>query len=371
MIAFVKTDSLESPAVLHDLEVYLQSQDIKVHYTERHWKDIHFDGPFVYLRNPYVRVNRLGEIAKFHKSTPDFSYIRCHDGEVISVNNSSKNGCSFNLNVFSSYKEPDIEPLPILIGLYKRPIYAQLTLNSLLHSLHSPRQRLFIVASQPSKEMEDIVTKILDTSPIKVEAVKCDVNLAYSFANFGSKYFGLKRFIHFEEDGVLPENVSYHMPYWTNQFNYRSTTCDFLSLKVSKQNYTAEFYKSEMYHKGKIVDIPDKDLWHYTRPPRPDEIIPIGGVGCVIDSEKMYKNFNPPEFCTTDQRIIMASKRICIANVPVYHIGANQEMDYPEYFASKRVHKPFNLAQLQAGTDMRSGSKKIVDLGLDWCESVH
>jgi len=362
--AFIKTDLMEDPEILENLSNRLRGQGITPIHTEKEWKDILSKEPFLYFRNPYVRIDGEGDVAAFHAKSPDIPKLRTANGEIISISPLASGTCDFQLNKGTYYQRPDYDPLPILIGIHSRPLYSELTLNSLLYNLHDD-QKVYIVASQPDPKCKEIIEKALKASPVETHAVITEKNLFYAFSNFGAKYFNLKKFIHFEEDAILPENIEYHIPFWTRQFNYRSTTTDLLSLRVSGINYSSEFFKSPMYANGEILKIPDSSLWHYTRPDS-SKITPIGGMGMVIDCPTMYKNFLPPNFCTSDHILYNASSSICIANVSVYHLGANQEMDYQEYFQSKRTgHAPV-VERFQVGKDMRTGEEKRIDLAQDW-----
>lgn len=361
--AYIKTDLQENPEILENLSLRLKKEGIFPIHTERDWRDILSKDPFLYFRNPYIRFDGERSIAKFHAQNPEIPKLRTPDGEIISVNPTAMGKCDFTINKGTYLQRPTYEPLPILIGIHSRPLYSELTLNSLLYNL-SGEQKVYIVASQPDPKCREIIEEALKKSPVETHAVITKNNLYYSFANFGSKFFNLEKFIHFEEDAIIPENIEYHIPFWTRQFNYRSTTTDLLSLRISGINYSSEFYKSTMYSNSEILHIPDSDLWHYTKPRT--KIAPIGGMGMVIDSRKMYKNFNPPDFCTTDHILYHASSTICIANVSVYHLGANQEMDYHEYFKSKRTGHAPSVERFQVGKDMRTGEEKKIDLALDW-----
>lgn len=364
--AYIYADPVEDPLVIEDLCSRLRKQGITPYLTERSWKNIFSKEPFLYFRNPYIRFDSEPDILAFHFKNPEIPRLTAKNGEVISYNPTGSGSCNFRLNVGIYYHEPPHDPLPILVGIHSRPLYTQLTLNSLLHSLRHPKQQVYIVASQPDPECKQIIQNTLDTADVYVRAVISDNNLRYSFANFGSKFFNLPKFIHWEEDGILPENIEHYYPFWTCQFNYRSKTTDLLSLKVSNINYASEFYRSELYNNKKELQIPKDEKWFYTKADN-SKLIPIGGLGIVIDSDKMYKKFTAPDYCTHDHNIFHNSNNICIANVPVYHLGANQELDYRSYMDKKRSRQT-SLVRHQIGTDMHTGETKQIDLGIDWAD---
>ena len=95
-------------------------------------------------------------------------------------------------------------------------------------------------------------------------------------------------------------------------------------------------------------------------------IIPMGGMGMVIDSKKSYRDFQPPGYHTSDHNLYHNSSQTCLLNVPIYHVGANYQMDYPTY---KTGTSP-QVDRIQVGVDLRSGEEKIVDLGTNYSDSV-
>jgi len=362
--AYVKADPLEDPKIIEDLSSRLKQQNILPFYTERNYKEIPGKEPFLYFRNPYIRFENEITALTFHHNNPDIPKLRTKNHEIISYSPVARGNCDFVFNKKITIAKPNYDPLPILIGIHSRPLYVKLTLNSIFHSLTSPKQQVYIVASNPNKECMEIILQALEEAPVYTRAVYTKNNLRYAFANFGSKFYGLKKFIHFEEDVILPENIEYHLPSWTMQFAYRSETTDLLALRVSEINYASEFLKSTLYTNKKLLQIPSNEIWHYTKPDE-NRINPIGGLGIVIDSKKMYKNFKYPDYCTNDHTIYYKSKNMCVVNIPVYHLGANQEMDYLTYMKQKRS-KQEPLIKTQPGEDLLTGEKKNIDLSLDW-----
>jgi len=363
--AFVKTDPNENPEVIEQLKATLAEQGVSLRETSKRHEDIWIREPFLYFRNPYIRVEDAGAILDFHYNNAGIPQIKSSDQETISVHNEATGECDLFINRNTYVYKPSIEPLPVLVGFHNRDLYAELTLNSLLYNLRSGGQKLYIVLSQPTNHIREIALKALERTDIEVHAVESEKNLAYSFANFGSKFFKLDKFIHFEEDGILPEKLSYLIPAWTQQFAWRATTADYLSLRVSNINYTSEFFKSLMYQRGEFEILSD-DLWIYLKSTH--KMVPVGGLGCFIDCAKAYKDFKGPTWCSTDHAQITNSKNICIANVEVYHLGANQEMDYHHIFVEKRIGNIFNINHLQKGTDLRTKITKQIDLSKDWID---
>lgn len=360
--AYIKSDPHEDPEVLDSLISRLQIQGIEPVITDKDWKNIWNPDPFLFFRNAYIRFDREIIVAKFHAENRHIPYITTNNQELISVNPSASGSCYFKGKLISYYYEPKIEPLPVLVSANQRPMYFRLTINSILSNLNSPKQKLYIVASKPDPETKSIVEELLKSTKVQVEAVISKENLCYAFCNFGTKFFGLKKFIQFEDDGILPENTSFHIPFWTSQMNHRSTTANLLNFRTYEGNWRPNFYVSDFYYKNNLMKLPTTELWHYFRP-NGKEIIPIGGNGIVIDSERMYKNFQPPNYNMTDREFILSANAICMVNIPVYHIGANYMMDYPAYHKNKQNT---SVDRYQMGTDMRTGQIKEIDLGVDW-----
>ena len=366
-IAYVKTDPHEDPEILQNLSVRLQRQGIRVLFTEQPWNTIQSNKPFLYFRNPYVRFDNERAVIDYHLENPTTCYITTSDGELVSVGTvKPTENCSFVLRFGSYYHEPEIEPLPILIGAHRRPLYFQLALNSVLYNVQSARQRVYIVASQPDAQTKQIIESCLVKHP-HVEAVLTNTNLGYAFANFGSKFFDLPKFIHLEDDGILPGHLHYKIPFWTSQLHYRSGTADWVSHRVSDINYESRFYTSDLMYKMKQMEpIPKHLIWSYQKS-EPNVMLPVGGHGAVIDCQTMYRDFGPPNFCQTDHTLFQKTKLMCIVNIPIYHIGANQFMDYNEY--SWQKHNWGTPHQLQKGINMRTKQEKEIDLAIDWAEN--
>lgn len=356
-------DSLENPEVLADLRYRLDNHQISMFLTDKPWQKIFSPKPFLYFRNPYLRFDLERNILDFHLAHPHIPYICTSNKEIVSVSPISSGSNTFVLKNASYLVKPSIPPLPILIGTHCRPNYFRFTMNSLLNSVSADsEQKIYIVGSQPDVETSNIIEEIVN-SHSNVEAVICNKNLKYSFANFGSKFFGLANFIHFEDDGIIPDHIRHNVPYWTRQLAHRVTTSDVVAVRTFEGNWA-----SEMYSCGILNDKPlykfDDSLWHYLKKADAEKhTLPIGGLGFVINSEKMYRNFDTKKYATSDSAIIAESKSLCILNIPIYHIGANQKMDYKEYIY-KKIDVSVDREQL--GKNLRTGEERAVDLSADW-----
>jgi hypothetical protein len=353
--AYVKCDLREDAAAINDLRVRLNRQSILLHSTTKEWDQIQtFDSkPFLYFRNPYIRIENEYSLLEYHQGQK-FPYIKIYNddyvGNIISVKDSDPSNFSFNVKQSISFYEPPIEALPILLANYRRPTYLKLTLNSILHNLEQCKdQKIYIVSSDPDKD----TLEILENLPENVEIVVTENNVGRAITNFGSKFFNLEKFIHFETDGILSEATSYLLPYWTRQFNYRSTTADLVGFRVSNENKPAAHYPAFFDRKELVFS---NNTWNYFVP-KLDDLPPISGLGLVIDSNKMYQNFNKDFYYKNDWNLYFEAKLVCIANIPVYHLGNNQAMDY-----KKRDASPTDVARFQKGTNLRTGEEKIIDL---------
>ena len=360
--AYIRSDPHENPEVTESLYKRLTDQGIAPFFVEKEYREIIETKPFLYFRNSYLRLTQELDILKYHHDHPEIPYLIV-DHEIISINPSAKGQNPFRINNKSvSLFQPSIKPLPILLGTHQRPIYLKLTLNSLLYSIrHFPEQKIYIVLSQPDEETRLIVQDLVKNNP-KVEAVISDDNLKYAFANFGSKFYSLEKFIHHEDDGIIPQNLEYFIPFWTQQLHYRHSTAPLVTFRISESNWTTAFHKSDFLARSEKIQIPDKTLW-YCMKPALKTIVPMGGMGMVIDSRASYRDFKPPSYNSSDHDIYYQSSAVCLANIPIYHIGANYEVDYPAY-ALKKSNTTVN--PIQKGTDLRSGVVKTVDLTVDW-----
>jgi len=284
-------------------------------------------------------------------------------GSDLSVSPFSKGGYDYELNAGIYFYEPTDEPLPILVGTHRRPEYLKFTLNSILYSLQSRRQKVYVVLSGSDEETKQVVRNAIQHSPIHIEAVVSDNNLFYAWVNFIAKFFEVDKGVLFDEDVIVPENLKYYFPFWTSQFNYRLTTADIAALKISKENYTENTLK---WLSKPVIDIPDTTKWYYSKT-KTERPLPIGGMGMAITCDKHLRDFKAPQYGSSDSVFCGFSKNICIANVPLYHIGVNEIMDYPEYFKNKSyVYR--NIDRHQTGTNLITGETKIIDMQLDWAE---
>lgn len=360
--AYVNTDPLENPEVLLDLKSRLDARGVTMVMTDKPWQKIYHPGPFLYFRNAYLRFDNEGQILDFHIANSHIPFIQTINREIVSVSPFTQEINTFVIRAGTYYMRPSIEPLPILLGTHCRPTYLQLTLNSLFNSFQDDRQKVYLIASQPDDETLKIIEKTLSAHP-NTSAVLSPENLKYSFANFGSKFFNLESFIHFEDDGILPDHITYNLPFWTCQLAYRASTADIIAMRVFEGNWATEMYTCGMLNNKPLYKFEDH-LWHYFKKKEAERYtVPLGGLGFVIKSASMYKNFDPTTYASSDRIMFQESKSLCMVNMPVYHIGANQKMDYPGYNL-KKVN--VQVAQHQKGINMRTKEEKMIDLAVDW-----
>ena len=368
--AYVRADSLDDPAAFNDLKSRL-GNDISIILTDKPYNEIVASNPFLYFRNPYIRFDNELEIIKFHTENSNFPYLTSIDGEIISVSSFGGGLSNFIMGAKTSLFEPKIEPLPIIVGAHRRPLYLGLTLRSLLYNIQSKNQKIYIVLSDPDTQVINTVDEIIENSEIDIQVVASSNNLFYSWPNFGAKFFNLEKMILFDDDVILPGNLKYHVPYWTSQLNYRSSTADLVALRVSTDNYASGILEPRAalsrWASKPLVSIPKRNRWFYSKLDSDKEQLPIGGgMGMVIDSKKHLKNFAGPNYVSPDGHFCTHSRNICIANVTVYHIGSNEIMDFPAYSANKPNVR--NIDRHQEGTNLITKEIKSIDLKLDWTE---
>lgn len=368
--AYIRADSLDDPAAFDDLKSRL-GNDVSIVLTDKPYTDIVASDPFLYFRNPYIRFDNELEIIKFHVENSDFPYLISSDGEVISVSPFGEGLSNFIMRAKTRLFEPKIKPLPILIGSHRRPLYLGLTLRSLLYNIQSKNQKIYIVLSDPDTEIINTVSDIIKNSETDIQAVVSNNNLFYSWPNFGAKFFNLEKMILFDDDVILPENLKYHIPFWTSQFNYRSSTADLVAFKVSSDNYASGILEPRAallrWVSKPSVSIPKHIRWFYSKMEPDKEHLPIGGgMGMVIDGKRHLKNFADPQYISSDNHFCKQSRNICIANVTVYHIGSNEVMDFPSYNANKSNVK--NIDRYQEGINLITREIKSIDMKLDWVE---
>jgi len=359
--AFIKADTLENPYVINTLYKRLLNQGITPMLTDKKWQDIDNNGdPFLYYRNPYLRFDKEKEILQFHHNN-DFPFIQTQDEEIISVNPASKAVTEFNLNDRTYLHNPSIEPLPILLGTHQRPLYLELTLNSLIYNTkHIPDQKIYIVASAPDDKTKEIITRFMSDNE-NINTVLVEENIGYGLTNFGAKFYKLKKFIHFEDDGILPDSTCHLLPYWTKQLNYRTQTAGLVGFRISEQNRCAYLHTQREKHLEDYRDLSFTGaIWNYFTP-QPNDLPPISGLGLVIDSNTMYRDFKRIGTFQTDLNLYNNSDSVCIIDIPVYHLGANQKMDYG-------LKATPAIKQHYIGMDLKSRITQQIDLLRDWSE---
>lgn len=360
--AYVFSDPLENPEVLADLKSRLDAGGITMALTDKPWQEIYHPVPFLYFRTPYLRFEKESMVLDFHIKNAHIPFIQTANREIISISPFSTEVNPFVLNMSTYHLQPSIAPLPILLGTHCRATYLQLTINSLYNSISDPRQKIYIVASQPDEATLKIVKHTVNVHA-NTEAVVSQENLKYSFANFGSKFFNLPEFVHFEDDGIIPDSLTYHVPFWTSQLAHRATTADIVAIRTSEINWASEMFTCGMLNNKPLFKF-DNRLWHYLKKKDADKYtVPLGGIGFVIKSKLMYQDFDQTIFATSDQKISQLCKSTCLLNVPIYHIGANQKFDYPGYNMKK---VDVSVARFQLGTNMRSQEQKTIDLAANW-----
>ena len=364
--AFYKTDPHEDPVVVKDLCDRLLSQNINPIPTDKNWKDIIYDGPFLYFRNPHLRIDNEGEIAKLHKDSK-FSKVYTADEEVVAVDH--RGGYDFTLTANSKKYVPSQAPLPIMISTSYRAAYLQLTLNSLFYNLKSPGQKIYIIASNPSNEVMDVINSALKNTSVEVNAAIVKNSLIFSGTNFGSKFFDVEKFIIWDDDVILPPCYDYLVPFWTQQVNYRMSTADFVAFRVGGWNTRLSFLKCRVVSPLVLGEMPLppplEANWHYHNIDLNDRrLFSMGTLG--MSGRHMLSGYTPPIYYKADMNYYTTSKTACLLNIPAYHMGFNQEMDYPDF--NKHIPKNPMLARFQTGTDLRSGVKKTVDMAANWKE---
>lgn len=365
MKAFLRADPYEDPHAIKSLKQRLADQGIQLFFTQKRWQDIDLPSkePFLWYRNAFVRFSDEGNILDLHKKS-DFLLIKSSNDEVVSVNPHVKNNYCYNLTAETTYQQPKHPALPILMATHNRPDYFKLTINSLFYSTKDiPEQEYYFVANQPDEVTKQIIEKLVAVSP-NIHAVITDKNLGYAAYNFGSKFFNLDRFIIFEDDGILPSSTRYLYPYWTKQLHYRSTTADYVGFRISEQNRNEYLCKEEQKRgiRYKYLDFDESLLWNYFYPTTND-LPPISGLGSVIDSPAMYKEHRKIGYFQTDLNIYYNSDSVCMTTLPIYHIGANQDMDL-----GSRTKAPRDLDRFYEGTNIANGEHQVIDLALDWQE---
>jgi len=360
MLAYVTVDPQEDPSAIQVLDEELKSEGIILKTTTVGLAEIVEVQPFLYFRNPYVRFSRYTEIAMFHLKNPHFPKIYSQEHDILSYSPSCASGFPYHVVVSIYSIKPEHSPLPILLTTHQNPSYLEMALTSLVYSLDDAEQKIYIVGSQPDERTKEILHRYVRNDN-RIEAVITDNNLGYAVGNFGLKFFMLPEFIHFEDDFILPEQTKYQLPYWTRQFTYRKQTADMISLRTSLENTPIDVLRRFPPSK-KFISLAGR--WSYFQLEKFDAP-PIGGNGLYVDSCKLYgKPLVPPQYSRSDIDYCRMSQTICLADITVYHQGANKSMLTQSFNYMDRQQRIPNPERFQIGTNVRTGETKTIDLAL-------
>jgi len=368
MKAYIKSDEKEDPEVINSLTHRLRSNGLEPVFTNKLYKDIKHKGPFLYFRNAYLRFDVEREIAHLHRDS-SFSSIYTSDDELIAYNPNG-GGYSFHLHNKTYLHSPKHKPLPIMISTATRATYLELTLNSLIYNLKSPDQIIYIIASEPTKEVMDVIVKARSKSHFPIRVAHVPNTLLYAGTNFGSKFFNVDKFIIWDDDTLLPPSYDYLVPFWTQQINHRMTTADFVSFTVGGRNAPISFLKCKVISPFILGEFPLPEpyevTWHYQDINLNDRRLLSFGTVCM-SGEHMLRGYKEPLYFKADMDYYVTMKSICMLNIPVFHLGGNQEMDYPQ--RPSPVNK--SISRFQTGIDLDTGLSKTIDMAADWKEFAH
>lgn len=313
----------------------------------------------LYLRTPYHRFYLPNDVCKLFKKH-NFARIVTKDKDIVALNPAllaNKISIGFTLDNEAEVVEPEIEPLPILLVTHRRPALLKQSLMSLLYSIQSSRQKIYILASAPDEETIKTLKYLIATDHRITEVAISQDNLGYAVGNCGIKTFDLPEFIHFEDDFILPEHTRHLFPFWTQQFRLRLADADLVSFRVSTDNMPIETLN--------LYDISEKfkkftlGQWNYYSV-EPKDSPPISGNGLYINSNKLYSKIEPPYYYQSDMAWYQQCKTICLANVCVYHTGANFHINQDR--TSHARTEPIRPPQKVEVRFLKSGKTKVIDL---------
>ena len=319
----------------------------------------------LYYRNPYVRIEspkatldfflNLEFDALYYKNNLEFLALdpqkamtehsrfympKIHNNFVVQ----SDHGTGTQTTV------DDESPYPtILMYTHSRAAYFEMTFNSLIHSLGGDRKYPIKVLVNGEENLNFVASHIGSRyTQYDIEILLCRENAYLGSCHAMLKYFDyLDDFIVMEDDIILPQLLSYHIPHWPKQFINR------LKIGYDVVGMAAETYNRPLDHVWPSPPLSNQGGWYYGGP---GDILPIMGQ-CISTTRKNYlKNIDPNNFCASDEKLLKKSTRHCAPWMRPYHIGFNAKIDYIKKVDYKKAPSVVTIESL------RTGVIKTIDL---------
>lgn len=285
-------------------------------------------GPFLYYETPYTRIaepekmfNLLNDnnFDKLLSNHPDISFdVMCGE-EIRTIGYKSTNVFTNGVtgNVFRCKDRltylAENKPLPILLVAHNRPLYLELTINSLVFSMGKYQSDIHLLMSAPTNEVKNVCRKLSDKYK-NITLYHSDENVGFSGINMLNQILNPDKFIIWEDDYILPLATKFSFPLWNIKFGERLEYLDLVSFIVSRDNYFSP-----------IRDNPEmpKHVWVGQ-----NAYVAVIGAICAITSAKYRKLIkkSPNKWFTALDSGMMSLPRSNFT-ISGYHIGCNQEMD--------------------------------------------
>jgi len=221
--------------------------------------------PVLYFADPNLRYHgprgpNLKAIQEFHRGSPDFPMCFSADGHIVSFNPRKvevikgrlcpQNHLNFYSNNLAARRLiPPVEPVSIIFRAHSRSTYAQLALNSLVHSIGARMSQVYflLALSQPSPEIEAMARTFIAKYP-HCDAIKIEPNSYLGtgkYAVLWAQQQGktMEKLLLCEDDFILPGSVRDIFPDWPWLFSQRLKSFDLVCWSPSTENLPTVYHK--------------------------------------------------------------------------------------------------------------------------------
>jgi hypothetical protein len=300
--------------------------------------------PFLFFNETALRIENFIAVIDFHRKNPSFGIIRDTQGTIMSLNPSQIE--IFNgepvvkdlskiftaSNAKTSYKLLPNKPPHILFLAHDRPLYLELSLNSLLFSLqpNADQVPITLILIAPTEEVVSAALKFQQKHPyLKILQIVENSHMATPL--FVLQYLENKNqlpetFMVYEDDFILPNSVKSSYPNWPWWFAHRLAVHDMVAWLPSLDNCPTAIKWYINQHNLQITrnNIPgsrwlDSSLNNHLA-------ISGNAVACNTQRYRLCakrSNFGYP----VDTELNSLASNISCPTVFGYHIGWNQEQD--------------------------------------------
>lgn len=326
--ALVICDDLDCSDALEDLEVSLQREGISLIKAKNDFYDnpkdyIKYNDPFLFYRNPYIRILQPKMFLDFAKSNNYNNLYK--EKEIICLGLDFFYGKKSHFAIANdclSYYRPQSKPCPIICFGHHRLEYLKLSLNSIKFSLMEDEETPILLGmSAPNEEYKNFCFNFKKQNK-NVVLYETKDNSALAMINLIIQDFKPDKFIILEEDFILPQLTKFVFPYWTKQYSYRLDHLDLVAMITDVANTPYDFFNIFQNYNNSEIKYLHRAVWHK------DCKFPSIGSGLGLKTSSYIDILRKTKIdCPGDGTIKENSIKSCQMQLQGYHIGWNQEMD--------------------------------------------